>query len=95
LPIDVIISPEIEVGEMVLRRIALPGAMDVMRFADNKIAMVAIQCLEDCPVINTRLAQLSQLFPDLPSIVVGSIAPESCSSRNPPTSFSWATSPMS
>ncbi|WP_442577572.1 Trk system potassium transporter TrkA [Mesorhizobium sp. ASY16-5R] len=71
LPIDVIISPELEVGEMVMRRIALPGAMDVVRFADNKIATVAIECLEDCPVINTPLSQLSQLFPDLPATVVG------------------------
>lgn len=71
LPIDVIISPELEVAEMVLRRIALPGATDVVRFAENKIAMVAIECLEECPVINTPLAQLSELFPDLPSTVVG------------------------
>ncbi|MBL0933965.1 MAG: Trk system potassium transporter TrkA [Rhizobiaceae bacterium] len=71
LPIDVIISPELEVGEMVLRRIALPGATDVVRFADNKIAMVAIECMEDCPVINTPLSQLTDLFPDLPSTVVG------------------------
>src|SRR5690606_18086844 len=71
LPIDVIISPEVEVGEMVLRRIALPGAADVVRFADGNVAMVAIECLEECPVINTPLAQLSELFPDLPSTVVG------------------------
>jgi trk system potassium uptake protein TrkA len=71
LPIDVIISPEVEVGEMVLRRIALPGATDVVRFADDKVAMVAIECLEECPVINTPLSQLSDLFPDLPSTVVG------------------------
>jgi trk system potassium uptake protein TrkA len=71
LPIDVIISPEVEVGEMVLRRIALPGATDVVRFADDKVAMVAIECLEECPVINTPLSQLSELFPDLPSTVVG------------------------
>ena len=71
LPIDVIISPELEVGEMVLRRISLPGATDVVRFAENHIIMVAIECLEDCPVINTPLAQLSELFPDLPSTVVG------------------------
>jgi trk system potassium uptake protein TrkA len=71
LPIDVVISPELEVGEMVLRRIALPGATDVVRFADAKVAMVAIECLEECPVINTPLAQLSELFPDLPSTVVG------------------------
>ncbi|PSM19889.1 MULTISPECIES: Trk system potassium transporter TrkA [Nitratireductor] len=71
LPIDVIISPEIEVGEMVLRRIALPGANDVVRFADSKVAMVAIECLEECPVIDTPLSQLTELFPDLPSTVVG------------------------
>lgn len=71
LPIDVIISPEQEVSEMVLRRIALPGASDVVRFAEGKIAMVAIECMEDCPVINTPLKQLSELFPDLPSTVVG------------------------
>lgn len=71
LPIDVIISPELEVGEMVLRRIALPGATDVVSFADGNIAMVAIECQEECPIINTPLVQLSDLFPDLPSIVVG------------------------
>ncbi|HTV69176.1 MAG TPA: Trk system potassium transporter TrkA [Rhizobiaceae bacterium] len=71
MPIDVTISPELEVAEMVLRRIAIPGATDVVRFADGKIIMVAIDCLEDCPVINTPLSQLSELFPDLPSTVVG------------------------
>ncbi|MEO3999720.1 Trk system potassium transporter TrkA [Mesorhizobium sp. CAU 1732] len=71
LPIDVIISPELEVGEMVMRRIALPGATDVVSFADGKIAMVAIECMEDCPVINTPLSQLSELFPDLLSTVMG------------------------
>ncbi len=71
LPIDVVISPELEVGEMVLRRIALPGATDVVSFAEGKVAMVAIECMEECPVINTPLAQLSELFPDLPSTVVG------------------------
>lgn len=71
VPIDVIISPEIEAGEMVLRRIALPGADDVVRFAEGRIVMVAIVCQEDCPVIDTPLSQLSSLFPDLPSTVVG------------------------
>ncbi|WP_274628824.1 Trk system potassium transporter TrkA [Arvimicrobium flavum] len=77
MPIDVIISPELEVGEMVLRRIALPGATDVVRFAEGKIIMVAIECLEDCPVINTPLKQLTELFPDLPSTVVGVVRGDS------------------
>lgn len=71
MPIDVIISPEIEVGEMVLRRIALPGAQDVVQFADGEVSMIAIECKDDCPIINTPLGQLSDLFPDLPSTVVG------------------------
>src|SRR5690606_13758973 len=32
MPIDVIISPELEVGEVVLRRITMPGANDIVRF---------------------------------------------------------------
>lgn len=71
MPIDVTISPEIEVGKMVLRRISFPGATDVARFAEDNIAMVAIECMEECPVVNTPLQQLSQLFPDLMATVVG------------------------
>jgi K+ transport systems, NAD-binding component len=71
MPIDVTISPEIEVGKMVLRRIAFPGATDVVRFSEDNIAMLAIECMEDCPVLNTPLHQLSQLFPDLMATVTG------------------------
>lgn len=71
MPIDVVISPELEVADMVLRRIALPGASDVLRFADDKVIAFAIECLEDCPIIDTPLKQLTDLFPDLPSTIVG------------------------
>lgn len=71
MPIDVIISPEIEVGEVILRRIALPGARDIVPFADDMVSMLAIECGEDCPVVDTPLSQLSELFPDLNATVVG------------------------
>nr|WP_306266747.1 Trk system potassium transporter TrkA [Pararhizobium sp. IMCC3301] len=71
MPIDVIISPEIEVGEMVLRRLALPGAFDTVEFANGEVTTVGIICEEDCPVIDTPLKQLSELFPDLSAVVVG------------------------
>ena len=70
MPIDVIISPELEVGEMVLRRIALPGVTDVVRLCDDKVAVLAIECLEDCPVVHTQLAQLTSMFPDLNATVM-------------------------
>ncbi|WP_068089354.1 Trk system potassium transporter TrkA [Polycladidibacter stylochi] len=71
LPIDVIISPELEVGEMILRRLALPGAMETVRFADDEVVVVGIDCNADCPVLETPLRQLTELFPDLSAIVVG------------------------
>jgi trk system potassium uptake protein len=71
VPIDVTISPEIEVGRLVLRRLSFPGATDVVRFAEDRIAMIAIECMEDCPVVDTPLQQLSQLFPDLMATVTG------------------------
>ncbi|MBA5776583.1 Trk system potassium transporter TrkA [Stappia sp. F7233] len=71
LPIDVIISPELEVGDMVLRRLALPGAVETVRFADDNVVVVGIMCDEDCPVVNTPLRQLTELFPDLGAVVVG------------------------
>ncbi|MEI2385749.1 Trk system potassium transporter TrkA [Breoghania sp. JC706] len=71
MPIDVIISPEIEVGEMVLRRMALPGAVETIRFADDQVVVVGILCEEDCPVVDTPLRQLTELFSDLGAVVVG------------------------
>ncbi|MEC9469419.1 MAG: Trk system potassium transporter TrkA, partial [Pseudomonadota bacterium] len=68
MPIDVIISPEIEVGEMVLRRLALPGAVETVRFADDQVVVVGIMCEEDCPVVDTPLRQLTELFPDLGAV---------------------------
>src|SRR5690606_35852992 len=42
LPIDVVISPELEVGEAVMRRLQVPGASDTVSFADDKLVVAAI-----------------------------------------------------
>jgi trk system potassium uptake protein TrkA len=73
MPIDVIISPEIEVAAAVLRRLHAPGAFDTIPFADGRVQVVGVQLAEDCPVINTPLRQLTELFPDLNIVVVGVI----------------------
>jgi len=71
IPIDVRISPEIEVGEMVLRRLSLPGAFETVSLAEESVTMVGVSCEEDCPIVDTPLRQLTELFPDLPAVVVG------------------------
>ncbi|HEY8595684.1 MAG TPA: Trk system potassium transporter TrkA [Devosiaceae bacterium] len=71
LPIDVIISPEIEVGDLILKRIAYPGASDIITFEDDAVVVVAVDCREDCAVIDTPLRHLTDLFPNLNATVMG------------------------
>ncbi|NNE22049.1 MAG: Trk system potassium transporter TrkA [Rhizobiales bacterium] len=68
--IDVVISPEIAVGEMVLRRLALPGAFEAIYFADDRVVAMGIAVDDECPIVNTPLSQLTDLFPDLNALVV-------------------------
>ena len=42
LPIDVIISPEIEIAKSIQRKLESPGALDNVPFADNKIKLLEI-----------------------------------------------------
>ena len=71
LPIDVIISPEREVAQAALRRLAAPAAFDTEAFIDEKVQLVGLSLGEDCAVLNTPLRQLSELFSTLRAVVVG------------------------
>ena len=65
MPIDVIISPEIEVARAIGRRLQVPGAFDMIPMADGLVRVIGVTCGEDCPIVNTPLRQLTGLFPDL------------------------------
>ncbi len=71
MPIDVIISPELEVGRSVLRRLEVPGAFESASFADGLVQVVGVRIEQDTPIVDTPLEQLTELFPDLQAVVVG------------------------
>jgi len=71
MPIDVVISPEREVANAALRRLAAPVAFDTETFLDGQAELMGIVLDEDCPVVNTPLRQLSDLFSTLRAVVVG------------------------
>jgi len=71
LPIDVVISPEREVAEAALQRLAAPATFDTESFMLGRAQLLGIQLDEDCPVLNTPLRQLNDLFSTLRAIVVG------------------------
>ncbi|WP_413871789.1 Trk system potassium transporter TrkA [Albidovulum sp.] len=71
LPIDVVISPEREVAEAALQRLAAPSTFDTESFMNGRAQLLGISLDEDCPVLNTPLRQLTDLFSTLRAIVVG------------------------
>ena len=71
LPIDVIISPEVEVARAIIRRLKVPGSFEMIPLADDKVRLIGVRCDAHCPLINTPIKQLTQLFPDLNIVIVG------------------------
>jgi trk system potassium uptake protein TrkA len=65
LPIDLIISPELEVAQTIGRGLEVPGAFEVIPFAEQTIQLVGIRCLAKAPILNTPLRLIEGLFPDL------------------------------
>lgn len=52
IPIDVIISPELEVSRAVNQRLHVPGAVDTIPYANGKVKVVAIRVTSDSPLTN-------------------------------------------
>ena len=76
LPIDVIISPEIEIAKSILRKLEAPGALDNVNFAHNKIRLLEILVNENCPLINIPLNEITKKFPKLEANILGVIRKE-------------------
>jgi len=76
LPIDVIISPEIEIAKSIQRKLESPGALDNVPFADNKIKLLEILIEDSCPIAEIKLNELTKKFPKLNANILGVIREE-------------------
>jgi trk system potassium uptake protein TrkA len=76
LPIDVIISPELEIAKSIQRKLEAPGALDNVPFADNKIRLLEILIDEKCPIVNIKLNDLTKKFPKLNANILGVVRNE-------------------
>ena len=73
LPIDVIISPEIEIAKSIQRKLEAPGTLDSVPFADNKIRLLEILINDNCNLINIQLNELTKKHPNLDANIIGII----------------------
>jgi len=73
LPIDVIISPELEIAKSIQRKLEAPGALDSVPFAHNKIRLLEILINDNCNLINIKLNELTKKHPNLDANIIGVI----------------------
>jgi len=71
LPIDVIISPELEIARSIQRKLEAPGTLDNVPFANNKIRLIEIIVDKKCPIANIKLNELTKKFPKLNANILG------------------------
>jgi len=76
LPIDVIISPELEVAKSLQRKLDAPGALDSVPFVGGKVKVLEIKIEKNCPLVNTELSDLTTRYPDLRANILGVIRGE-------------------
>ncbi len=62
MPIDLIISPELEVARSIERQLKAPGAYDVVPFLNDEIELLSLVINERCPLIDTSLKNIHELF---------------------------------
>ncbi|MDG2187440.1 MAG: Trk system potassium transporter TrkA [Hyphomicrobiales bacterium] len=71
IPIDVIISPEKEIAESILKNLTLPGAFEILEFGDKRITLLGVDIEKNCNVTNVQLGALTKKYPDLICTIVG------------------------
>ena len=76
IPIDVIISPELEVAKSLYRRLEAPGALDSVPFGKGKVKMLEISIEKNCPIKNIPLKKLTEKFPDFKANILGALRKE-------------------
>jgi len=70
LDIDLVINPDHEVVEMILKLMEVPGAVEVVDFADGRVRMVGLPLLAESPLAGKTLAEAAQMYPHSGILIV-------------------------
>ena len=63
--IDLIVSPEIEIAEVIKRSISIPGALDVISCVNDKIRIIGVICKKGAPVADMQLKYIPSISKNL------------------------------
>ena len=71
MPIDIIISPEVEIGKAILRRLSTPGAFNVVPFSDGRIQFLGVRVGISCPLVGQTVEQFAKRATGIDAGIVG------------------------
>ena len=70
LDIDLRINPEKEVVDNILKLLDVPGAIEVVDFAEGKIKLIGFELDENSPFAGKTLQEISEINPDEMVLVI-------------------------
>ncbi|HWP00163.1 MAG TPA: Trk system potassium transporter TrkA [Methylococcus sp.] len=65
LPIDVVISPEQIITQVIERLLEYPGASQVLDFAEGRVRLVSVRALKGGPLVGREIRELHQHMPNV------------------------------
>lgn len=70
MPIDVIISPEIEVANAILDKLHVPGAIETILFAEGKIKVISVKTSKNSLVNNLQVSDANKILSHLKAKII-------------------------
>lgn len=62
LPVDLVISPDVEIAKAILDLLEIPGTTAVFPLVDGKLYLLGFKCSESCPLINTEINEIKKSY---------------------------------
>ncbi|MHA1539494.1 MAG: Trk system potassium transporter TrkA [Alphaproteobacteria bacterium] len=61
VPIDTIISPEIEIAKAITRQLQAPSSSELTHFANHRVVLASMRCQENSPLLGTSFSKLKKI----------------------------------
>ena len=62
LPVDLVISPDVEIAKSILNLLEVPGASSVFPLLDDKLYLLGIKCMNSCPLLNVEVSEIKRYY---------------------------------
>lgn len=62
LPVDLVISPDVEIAKAILNLLEIPGTTAVFPLAEEKLYLLGLKCSEHCPLINSEISEIRKYY---------------------------------